>query len=167
MTAIERYGIVLGQVYVPADGSKGRLIVRDIHSYADVDDVVVYDELQGKERRIDAFKLSTVRYRLAEHSTFEERKALIGQLRAGEADHDQQARAAQLILALASQLDAQAADVRRGKYVVENAEWRTLNDEQDGLRTWLSVRVKDGANLDCKAFRALALDEVIARDNRT
>lgn len=62
MNAYERYGITVGQVYVPADGSKNRLIVRDIETYAGCDDVVVFDEMQGLERRIDAFKLSMVRY---------------------------------------------------------------------------------------------------------
>ncbi len=64
MSAAERYGIEVGQVYVPADGSVNRLIVRDVTSFADCDDVIVFDEQQGIERRIDAFKLARVRYSL-------------------------------------------------------------------------------------------------------
>jgi hypothetical protein len=64
MNAYKRYGIEVGQVYVPADGSNNRLTVRDIETYADCDDVVVFDEAQGIERRIDAFKLARVRYSL-------------------------------------------------------------------------------------------------------
>lgn len=64
MSAYKRYGIEVGQVYVPADGSKNRLTVRDVETYADCDDVVVFDEVQGVERRIDAFKLAKVRYSL-------------------------------------------------------------------------------------------------------
>jgi hypothetical protein len=62
--AYQRYGIAVGQVYVPADGSKNRLTVRDVETFADCDDVVVFDEAQGNERRIDAFKLAKVRYSL-------------------------------------------------------------------------------------------------------
>ena len=62
--AYKRYGIEPNQVYVPADGSKNRLTVVDVEKFADVDDVVVFDEVQGKERRIDAFKLAMVRYTL-------------------------------------------------------------------------------------------------------
>jgi hypothetical protein len=64
MKGNERYGIAVGQVYVAADGSKNRLTVRDVETYADCDDVVVFDEAQGIERRIDAFKLAKVRYSL-------------------------------------------------------------------------------------------------------
>ena len=60
--AYQRYGIEPKQVYVPADGSKNRLTVVDVETFADADDVVVFDEVQGKERRIDAFKLAMVRY---------------------------------------------------------------------------------------------------------
>lgn len=62
--AYQRYGIEPKQVYVPADGSKNRLTVVDVEKHADVDDVVVFDEAMGKERRIDAFKLAMVRYML-------------------------------------------------------------------------------------------------------
>lgn len=68
MSAYKRYGIEVGQVYVPADGSKNRLTVRDVEAYADCDDVVVFDEAQGIERRIDAFKLAKVRYSLQPQS---------------------------------------------------------------------------------------------------
>jgi hypothetical protein len=60
----QRYGIALDQVYVPADGSKNRLIVKDVEEYAEVGDVIVFDEAQGELRRIDAFKLAKVRYQL-------------------------------------------------------------------------------------------------------
>ena len=62
--AWKRHGIAVGQVYVPADGSPNRLTVRDVTTHADCDDVVVFDEVQGTERRIDAFKLAKVRYSL-------------------------------------------------------------------------------------------------------
>ena len=62
--AYKRYGIEPKQVYVPADGSKNRLTVVDVETHADADDVVVFDEAQGTERRIDAFKLAMVRYKL-------------------------------------------------------------------------------------------------------
>ncbi len=64
MSGAERYGIEVGQVYVPADGSANRLVVRDVTSFADCDDIVVFDQRQGIERRIDAFKLARVRYSL-------------------------------------------------------------------------------------------------------
>lgn len=64
MSQYERYGVEVGQVYVPADGSKNRLTVRDVTKYADCGDIVVFDEAQGCERRIDAFKLVCVRYTL-------------------------------------------------------------------------------------------------------
>lgn len=64
MSAIKRYGIEVGQEYVPADGSKNLLRVLDIVTYADCDDVVVYDTAHNEIRRIDAFKLVMVRYTL-------------------------------------------------------------------------------------------------------
>ncbi len=64
MNAYQQYGIARGQVYVPADGSKNRLVVRDVTTLAEVDDVIVFDEGQGIERTIDAFKLAMVRYAL-------------------------------------------------------------------------------------------------------
>jgi nucleoside-triphosphatase THEP1 len=65
MSAYSRYGIAVGQVYVPADGTKNRLTVVDVEKYAEMDDVVVFDEVQGIEWRIDAFKLARVRYCLS------------------------------------------------------------------------------------------------------
>lgn len=62
--AYKRYGIEPKQVYVPADGSKNRLTVVDVETYADRDEVIVFDEVQAKERTIDAFKLAMVRYTL-------------------------------------------------------------------------------------------------------
>jgi len=66
MKAYERYGIQVGQVYVPADGSQNQLTVRDVQTYADCDDVVVFNAHTGVEQRIDAFKLAMVRYSLLE-----------------------------------------------------------------------------------------------------
>lgn len=59
-----RYGIREGQTYTAADGSNSKLTVVDVTTYADCDDVVVYDSIKKAERRIDAFKLAMVRYRL-------------------------------------------------------------------------------------------------------
>ena len=58
----QKYKIEVGQKYVPADGSKNTLTVVDVEKYAEVSDVVVYDDLNGSERRIDCFKLAMVRY---------------------------------------------------------------------------------------------------------
>jgi len=58
----EKYNIKVEQKYVPADGSKNTLLVVDVDLYADCGDIVVYDYDQDKLRRIDAFKLSMVRY---------------------------------------------------------------------------------------------------------
>jgi len=66
--AYRRYGIAVGQVYVRADAPKGqykgRLFVRDVETFAEEEDVVVFDEDAKTERRIDAFKLAKVRYSL-------------------------------------------------------------------------------------------------------
>lgn len=62
--AYRRYGIGVGQVYLSADGSKNRLTVRDVDTFAACGDVVVFDEMLKTERRIDAFKLARVRYAL-------------------------------------------------------------------------------------------------------
>lgn len=161
MTAARRHGIRVGQVYVPVDGSKNRLTVRDIETHADCEDVVVFDERQGEERRIDAFKLAGERYRLTDESTPQEREALMAKLRAGSASADEMHRAADVLRGLQLQVHELEADARRGRYAVESGEWRTLEDERDGRRTWLAVRVADKADLSCKAFRALALDQAI------
>lgn len=50
---------------MPADGSQNRLTVRDVETYANCDEVVVFDEAQSIERRLDAFKLAMVRYSLS------------------------------------------------------------------------------------------------------
>lgn len=63
------YGIADGQIYLAADGSKSGHVVVDAHTYAYVDDVVVrpFDKTGFyAERRIDAFKLSQVRYYLTD-----------------------------------------------------------------------------------------------------
>lgn len=62
MKAYEKYGIVVGQKYVPADGSTNTLVVTDVATYADCDDVVVYDAHNQENCRIDCFKLAMVRY---------------------------------------------------------------------------------------------------------
>jgi len=64
-----KYGIEVGQIYISADGSKGGHVVTDVTTYADCDDVVTTPftalEMGAPGRRIDAFKLSRVRYQLA------------------------------------------------------------------------------------------------------
>lgn len=60
-----KYGIKVGQIYTPADGRNGKLIVKDVDTFSKCADVVVYDTIAKKERRIDAFKLAMVRYKLA------------------------------------------------------------------------------------------------------
>ncbi len=63
--AYQKYNIVPGQVYIPATGSKGKLIVVDVETRKEQDDVLVFDEFQKKSYYIDAFKLAMVRYKLA------------------------------------------------------------------------------------------------------
>jgi hypothetical protein len=65
-TEAAKFGVEVGQVYVPADGSKNKLTVKDVDTYADSGDVIVFDEIQQIERRISAFKLAKVRYSLVE-----------------------------------------------------------------------------------------------------
>ncbi len=161
MNGYKRYGIEPGQVYARADGAPGHLLVRDVTSYADVDDVVVYDEFQQEERRIDAFKLAKVRYYLVDFTSGEEKRELLQALLDGNASPNQQRRLFQLFTAMQSTLDAQKADARRGRFAVERGEWRRHDDDQDGLRTWLCLRVSDHADLSCKGTRALALDAAI------
>jgi len=62
MRGFERYNIQVGQMYKRADGAKGTLEVKDVETYADVDDVVVFCSVTESERRIDCFKLARVRY---------------------------------------------------------------------------------------------------------
>jgi hypothetical protein len=64
LPAYVRYGIRVGQTYTAADGSNSKLTVVDVTTYANCDDVVVYDSINKAERRIDAFKLAMVRYKL-------------------------------------------------------------------------------------------------------
>lgn len=54
MNASQGHGLEVGQVYAPADGSENRLTVPDVATYANCDDVLVFDETLGIERRIDA-----------------------------------------------------------------------------------------------------------------
>lgn len=58
-----RYGIEIGQVYVPADGSQGELKVVDY--VESTDEALVRGRLDGSFY-IDAFKLAKVRYMLKE-----------------------------------------------------------------------------------------------------
>lgn len=69
MNAYKHYGIAVGQVYEPADGSGYRLTVVDVETHSDCDDVIVRDELTQQERRIDCFKLAMVRYCLISPAT--------------------------------------------------------------------------------------------------
>lgn len=59
-----KYGIELDQVYVPADGSKGELVVTGY--MRTTDEVRVWDRVARCDRWIDAFKLAKVRYMLKE-----------------------------------------------------------------------------------------------------
>lgn len=64
MKGFERYGIAVEQVYAQADGSRGRVTVTDVETYADCDDVVVFYAPENRSFRIDCFKLAMVRYYL-------------------------------------------------------------------------------------------------------
>jgi len=161
MKAYERYGIEVGQVYVPADGSHNCLVVRDVHTYADRDDVVVFDEHRQEERRIDAYKLARVRYYLADFKAGEGKLELMRALREGRATASQQQRIAQLFQAMQSAMGEQQADVRRGRFMVDHGEWRYLDNEREGKRTWLCARVAPDADLSCKGTRARELDAAI------
>ncbi len=71
MSLIERYGIKVGQIYHRADGTEDHTLeVTDITTFADCDDVVVKETIEGltmrDTRRIDAFKLARVRYFLCD-----------------------------------------------------------------------------------------------------
>lgn len=160
-TAYERYGIEPGQVYVPADGSLNCLIVRDVLTHADRDDVVVFDEQLQEEQRIDAYKLARVHYYLADFRDSEDKREMLRALREGRASAQQQQRLAQLFHAMQSVVEEQRADVRRGRFIVDHGEWRYLDDEREGKRTWLCARVAPDADLSCKGTRASELDAAI------
>lgn len=64
-----RYGVKVGQVYVPADGSKNELKVLSINHKTE--DALVFDKVQNKERHIDLFKLAKVRYSLKEDAALQ------------------------------------------------------------------------------------------------
>jgi hypothetical protein len=162
-----RYGIRPGQVYERADGSPGRVIVRDVFSLEEVDDVIVYDEARGTEYRIDAFKLAKVRYCLAVVSTAEERHALMLALQTGTASPEDQRRAGEMLRAQQERIASLEADARRGRHAVKYGEWRRHEDEIDGRMTWLAVRVAGRADLSCEAMRANALDLAIEEQART
>ena len=58
-----RYGIKVNQRYAAADGRNGpKVLVLDVHTHEDCDDVVVRYENEKREWRIDCFKLAMVRY---------------------------------------------------------------------------------------------------------
>lgn len=65
-TMIDSYGIKNGQTYLRADGSKSYLTVIDCEAFASCDDVLVEEGgvKNPKQYRIDAFKLTQVRYYL-------------------------------------------------------------------------------------------------------
>lgn len=163
MKAYERYGIEVGQVYVPADGSRNRLTVKDVQTHEYGDDVVVFDEAQGVERRIDAFKLAKVRYCLVEGGSEAEKCELLQVLWEGNADPNQQRRIAHLFLAMQRTMEEQKVDARRGRFIVDNGEWRYLDDEREDRQTWLCVQVAPDADLSCKAMRASEMDAAICR----
>lgn len=57
-----KYGeLNVGDVYTAADGSSGEVIVIDVDTYAEVEDAVV-ENREGRQYRIDWFKLMMVRY---------------------------------------------------------------------------------------------------------
>jgi len=72
MKTYEKYGIAVGQKYGRADGSKGFVSVLDVETYADCDDVVIFDPTENRTYRIDCFKLAMVRYFLLEEETLNE-----------------------------------------------------------------------------------------------
>lgn len=64
MQDYQKYGIQVGQVYVPASGANGSLVVVDVESEASRGEVLVRDRETGEHWFIDAFKLARVRYSL-------------------------------------------------------------------------------------------------------
>lgn len=58
MYAFEKYGIQVGQIWNPADGSKWSVEVIDVDTYKDVDDVVIRYLHDDTTWRIDCFKLT-------------------------------------------------------------------------------------------------------------
>lgn len=64
MRDYQKYGIEAGQVYVPASGASGSLVVVDVESEAHRGEVLVRDAETGEHWFIDAFKLARVRYSL-------------------------------------------------------------------------------------------------------
>jgi hypothetical protein len=57
-----KYGeLNVGDIYTAADGSSGEVRVIDVDTYADVEDAVV-ENREGRQYRIDWFKLMMVRY---------------------------------------------------------------------------------------------------------
>jgi hypothetical protein len=164
MNSALRYSIEPGQVYARMDGGPGRVVVRDVSTFAEADDVVIYDELNDEERRVSAFNLAKTRYYLVDFSNGDTQRDLLHALRNGQANEEQQRKAAQLFLSMRGAMEEQRPDVRRGRFIVDNGEWRYLEDDRDGKRTWLCIRVAPDADLSCKGTRASALDQAMAAE---
>lgn len=60
----EKYGIKVGQIYRAADGSKICLVVINVDTHRDSNDVIVKQIGTNIISRIDCFKLTQVRYYL-------------------------------------------------------------------------------------------------------
>lgn len=161
MIAALRYGIELGQVYAALDGSRSRVVVKDVQTFSHVDDVVVYDEQSGEEKRINAYWLARLKYHLVDFKTGDNKQALLNAVREGTAQAEQQQRLAKLFQALQYAMAEQQPDVRRGRFLVDHGEWRYLDDKREGKRTWLCARVAPDADLSCIGTRASALDAAI------
>jgi len=158
MNAHRIYGIEPGQVYALLDGSPGRVIVRDVTTLAEIDDIVVFDEQMSEERRIGAYTLARGRYYLVDYASGDSKSELLRALREGDATPPQQRRLAALFKAQQDALAEQLVHASRGRFFVDNGEWRYLDDEREGMRTWLSIRVANNAHLGSKGSRADALD---------
>lgn len=163
MNAAAAYGIEVGYEYARADGGPGRLRVRDVEQHAATGEVLVFDTQLQTERRIGAFKLARDQYYLVDFGESEGRAELLKAMRNGEASAEQQRRLVALFKALEAALQEQQVHARRGAFVVANAEWRR-SGSQEGERTWLCLRVEDGADLSCKGTRGAALDKAIERE---
>lgn len=163
MSAYPLYGIEVGQVYASIDGAHRRVTVRDVLRFASVGDVVVLDEATQEERRISAYRLAKVSHYLVDFNEGENRRALFKALHEGTATPEQQGRLAQLVLAMQNAMQEQQANVRRGHFMVDHGEWRYLDDEREGKRTWLCAKVAPDADLSCKGTRARELDAAIER----
>lgn len=163
MNAYERYDIQVGQVYVPTDGTRNRLIVRDVLMHVERGEVVVYDEFLKDERLVDAYRLARARHYLVDVPGDNNKLELLRAHREGRAEPEQQQLLVQLFTAMENAMSGQREDVLRGRHLVDNGEWRYLEDEREGKRTWLCVRVRPDADLSCQGTRAAELDLAISR----